>query len=99
MRAIAHSAEAVQSGDAQRGGEISIRAAANGAFAQREIHLLREGFGAAEEGCAHFAFEWGAVEAAGDFKSGSPVKWPQSVQAAFQAAHVGNAKRTQIENS
>lgn len=75
MRAVAHGAEAVEGGNAKRGGEISVRAAADGAFAQREIHLLRDRLGAGEESRAHFAFEWRAVEAAGDFEAGPPMKW------------------------
>src|SRR5882762_4757864 len=99
MRAVAHGAEAIEGGDAERGCEISVRATAHGALAQGEIHLLRERFGAREEGRAHFAFERRAVEAAGDLQAGSPVKWTQSVQTAFHAAHVGNPHGTKIKNS
>src|SRR5713226_6257476 len=99
MRAVADGAEAVEGGDAEGGGEISIRASTDGTFSQGEIHLLRESFGAGEEKCAHFAFEWGAAEAAGDFKAGSPVKWSQSVQTALHRAHVGNPQGTQVKYS
>ena len=73
--AVADGAEAVEGGDAERGGEISVRAAADGAFAQGKIHLLRDGIGASEESSAHFAFERRAVEAAGYLEAGAPVKW------------------------
>lgn len=56
MSAVADSAEAIERGDAERAGEITIGAAANRAFAKRKIHLLREGFGVSEERSAHFAF-------------------------------------------
>src|SRR5713226_2223312 len=97
MRAVADSAEAVESWNAERGGEVSVRAATDGAFAQGKIHLFRERLRAGEESRAHFAFERRTVETAGGFKASSPIKWTQSVQAAFQTSHVGNAKRTQIE--
>src|SRR5207253_5168273 len=42
MRAVADGSEAVEGWDAERGGEISIRATADGAFAQGVIQLLRE---------------------------------------------------------
>ena len=51
-----------------------------------------------EEQYAHFAFERRAAEAAGDFKAGSLVKWSQSEQAAFHAAHVGNPQGPQVKN-
>ncbi len=99
MRTVAHCAEAVESWNAQRGGEISVRAATDGAFAQGKIHLFRERLRAGEESRAHFAFERRTVETAGDFKASSPIKWPQSVQSALQVAHVGDAKGAQIEYS
>src|ERR1700682_6102295 len=99
MSAVAHGAEAIEGGDAERRGEISVGAAAHGALAQGEIHLLRERFGAGEEGCAHFAFERRAVKTAGDLQAGSPVKWTQGVQTAFHAAHVVNPHGTKIKNS
>src|ERR1700694_3840659 len=99
MGAVADGAEAIEGGDAERGCEISVRATAHGALAQGEIHLLRERFGASEKGCAHFAFERRAVEAAGDLQAGSPVKWAQGMQTAFHGAHVGNPHGTKIKNS
>src|SRR2546429_3817786 len=99
MSAAAHGAEAVQRGDPESGREISVRASAGGAFAQRDIHLLGEQLGAGEETRAHFALERGAVEAAGDFKPSPSLKSTQIAQANFEATHVGNTKRTQIEDS
>src|ERR1700682_2662068 len=99
MSAVADGAESIEGGDAERRGEISVGATAHGALAQVEIHLLRERFGAGEEGCAHFAFERRAVKTAGDLQAGSPVKWTQGVQTAFHAAHVGNPHGTKIKNS
>ena len=42
MSAVADGAEAVERGDAQCGGEISVGTAADGAFAYREAHLPGE---------------------------------------------------------
>src|SRR6266446_1415570 len=98
MSAVADGAESVERGDAQCGGEISVGATADGAFADREAHLRRERFGAGEESCAHFAFEGWAIEASGDFKAGTPVYCAESMQSSFQAAHIGNAQRAQIKS-
>src|SRR5439155_8418091 len=99
MSAVADCAEAVQRGDAERGRKISVRASAGGAFAQRDIHLLGEQLGAGEETRAHFALERRAVEAAGDFKPSASLNRAQAAQTNFEVAHVGNTKRTQIEDS
>src|SRR6266567_1872418 len=99
MSTVADSAEAIERGDAERGGVISVGATADGACAQGYIHLLRKCLGAGEERCAHFALERRTVKAAGDFKLRTMLKRPQSVQAAFETAHVGTAKRAQIKNS
>ena len=42
MSAVADCAEAVERGDADRSGEISVGTAADGAFADREAHLRGE---------------------------------------------------------
>src|SRR5256884_9835863 len=99
MSAVANRAEAVQRGDSERGRKISVRAAAGSAFTQRELHLLGEQLRVGEESGAHFAFEGRPVKAAGDFKPSASLKCAQSMQANFEAAHVGNTKRTQIEDS
>jgi hypothetical protein len=96
--AIADGAEAIECGDAQCGGEIAVGATPDGAFTKRKTHLRGERFGASEKSCAHSAFEWGAIEAAGDFQASAPVDRAESVQAALQDAHVGNAHRAQIKN-
>ena len=66
--AVANRAEAVERGDPESGREISVRAAAGGAFAQEEIYLLGKQLGPGEQSGAHFAFEGRTIEAAGDFK-------------------------------
>ncbi len=99
MGAVAYGTETVERGNTERGGEIPIRATARGTFAQSEIHLICQGFGAREESRAHFAFKRRAIEAASDLKAGAPMKWAQSLQAAFEAAHVRNAQRAQIKNN
>src|SRR5947208_781357 len=97
--AVANRAEAVERGDPESGREISVRAAAGGAFAQEEIYLLGKQLGPGEQSGAHFAFEGRTIEAAGDFKPSPSLKSTQIAEANFEAAHVGNAKRTQIEDS
>src|SRR6476660_919889 len=42
VSAVADGAEAVERGDAQGSGEVSVGAAANGAFTDREAHLHSE---------------------------------------------------------
>src|SRR2546430_17060243 len=69
-----------------------------GAFAQRKIHFLGEQLGAREKSGAHSTFERWPVEAAGHFKPGAGLNRAQAVQAYFEAAHVGNAKRAEIED-
>jgi len=86
-------AEAIEGGDAERGCEISVRATATVALAQGRFICFGSDLARGEEGCAHFAFERRAVEAAGDLQAGSPVKWMQGMQTAFHAAHVGNPHR------
>jgi len=98
MGAVADGAEAVECGDACGGGEISVGAAADGAFPEREVHLRGECFGAGEERGAHFVFEGRAVEAAGDFEVSARMNWAKRMQAALQFAHVGNAEGAQVED-
>src|SRR5260370_14016846 len=43
--------------------------------------------------------EGGPVEPAGDLEPGAALNGAQIVQANFEVAHIGNAKRAQIENS
>src|SRR6266446_5932685 len=43
-------------------------------------------------------FERRTVEAAGDLEPGAGLKRAQVVQANFKVAHIGNAKRAEIEN-
>src|SRR5260370_20374257 len=99
MSTVADRAETIERGDAESRGVISVGATADGAFTQGQIHLLCECLGAGEERFAHFALERRTAKAAGDFKLRTMLKRPQSVQAAFETAHVGTAKRTQIEHS
>jgi len=98
MRAVAHGAEAIEGGDAERGCEISVRATAHGALAQGEIHLLRERFARAKR-VALILRSSGGRSKPPVISSGLPVKWTQSVQTAFHAAHVGNPHGTKIKNS
>jgi len=63
--AIAYGAEAVESGDAESGGEIAVGAATCGSFTYGKAHARRERFGAGKQGSAVFAFEGRAIEAAG----------------------------------
>ena len=98
MCSVADGSEAVQRGDAERGSKISVGTATGGAFAQRKIHFLGEQLGAREKSGAHSTFERGPVEAAGHFKPGAGLNRAQAVQAYFEAAHVGNAKRAEIED-
>src|SRR2546430_16858440 len=94
MSAAAHGAEAVERGDPESGREISVRAAAGGAFAQREIHLLGKQLGPGEQSGAHFAFEGRPVKASREFKPSASLKCAQSMRAHFEAVHVANPKRT-----
>ena len=68
MRAITDGAETVERWDADRGGEIAVRAAASGAFSERQTHLCSEIFGSGEKRGAVFAFERGAIKAATNFE-------------------------------
>ena len=79
MSAVADGAETVEGGNTKSGGEISVRAATGSTFAQSEIHLLCQRFGACEESYARLAFERRTVEAAGDLKAGAPMEWPEGV--------------------
>lgn len=89
MGAIADGAKTVQRGNAESAGEVSIRAAARGAFAQGKMHLLCERLRASKKRCRALALERRAVEAAPDLESGSFMYGAQSVKATFDAAHVG----------
>src|SRR5689334_20687569 len=98
MRAIADGAQAVQGGNTESAGEISVRAAAGSAFAQREVHLPCEGLRTSVKRSAVLAFQRRAIEAAGDFQLCAYMDRTQSVKPAFDAAHIGSAQGTQIEN-
>lgn len=67
MSPVANGTEAVERGDTQGCGEVSIGAASDRTFTEGEIHLLCCGFGAREESRTHFAFKRRAVEATADF--------------------------------
>ena len=98
MSAVADGAETVESGDAESAGKIAIGAAAGSAFAQSEAHLRGERFGFGEERCAAFVFERGAIEAAANFEFCTGMAWTKSVELAFEAAHVRDAERSEIED-
>lgn len=96
---MADGAEAVEGGDAERGGEIAVGAAAGRAFTERPSHLSGKRFGAREERCAAIAFERRAIEAAMNFQAGAAIEGAKRAEASFDAAHVGSVERAEIEES
>src|SRR6266849_4903400 len=98
MRAIADSAEPVERGNAKGAGEISVGAAAHGAFAQAKTHLPCEGLRALEKCRAHFALERRTIEPASDVEASPFVNRAKSMEAVFECAHVGSFQGAQIEN-
>jgi hypothetical protein len=98
MSAVANGAEAIERWDPEGAGKVSIRAAANRALTKGKIHLLCKGFGAREEGRAHFAFKRRAAETTGDFEPSSFVNRAKGVEVALEIAHVRNPQSPQIQN-
>src|SRR5438876_5642585 len=98
VRAVANCAETIESWDAEPGGEVAIRGAARGAFAERDAHLRSEFFCPSEKFGTGFALEWSAAEAPGDFDFCTLEHRLERSQLSFDGLHVGNAKRAQIEN-
>ena len=97
VRAVAHSAEAIERGNAESGGEISIGATTGWAFSQRKSHLLRERFGAQIKRGALFALERRAVKAAADFQSCAAADGLQRTETLFQSAHIGQTPGAKID--
>ena len=95
--AVAYGAEAVQGGNAERGGEVSVGAAAGGGFTEGEMHFGGEGFGGVIECGAHAAFERRAGEAAEDLETRAALDGLESVEAAFELTHVGGADGAKID--
>ena len=94
---VAYCAKAVESGDAEGGGEVAVGAAASRCFAEGEAEFAGDGFGAGEKGGAVFAFERGAIESAVNFEFRAAVDGLQRVEAPFEGAHVGVAPGAEIE--
>jgi len=97
VSAVTDSAEAVQSGDAERGGEIAVGTAADGAFVELQVHLRGEGFCAAEEREAELPLERRAIEAAADFELGAGKNGAEGAKARFEEAHVGDPQGAKVE--
>src|SRR5689334_14341639 len=98
MSAISDSAEAVEGGNAESGGEIAVGSASGSAFTDRQTHLTCETLCAREKSCAVFALERGTVEAARDFEFCSSENRFEGVQFFFKAVHIGNAESAQVES-
>jgi hypothetical protein len=98
MSAVADGTETVESGDAEGGGEIAIGASAGGAFAQSETHLRGERSGFGEERGTALAFERSAIETAANFEFCAGKAWTKRVEFTFEAAHVRDAERAEIED-
>jgi hypothetical protein len=97
VRAVTDGAEAIERRDAQRRGEVPVRASTGRGFAQGEAQLLGEGSRASEENGALLAFERRAIKTAMDFELGAAMDGFQSMQALFEGAHIGRTPGTQIE--
>src|SRR6266849_6456298 len=98
MCAVADSAEPIERWNAKSTGEISVRTAADGAFAQAQTHLQRERLRALEKCCAHFPLQRRTIEPAGDVEASPFVNRAKSMEAAFECAHVGSFQSAQIKN-
>src|SRR5579864_1811031 len=98
MRAITHSTETVEGGDAESARKTSVRAASCSALPQRKVHLFCKKLGTGEQRRTDFAFERRAVKAARDLQFCSFVNRPQRTKAALDAAHVGRPHGAQIEH-
>ena len=97
MSAVPDGTEAVERGNAERGGEITIGAAAGGGFPKRESHLLCKRPGASEKSGTVFALHGRAIEPAVDFKFCAAMDGFKRVKSFFECAHVGYTPGTQIE--
>ena len=97
MGAVADGAEAVERGNAEGGGEVSVGAAAGRGFAEGEAEFAGDGFGTGEEGGAVFAFEGRAIEAAADLEFRAAMHGLQGVETLFEGAHVRVAPGAEIE--
>ena len=89
MSAVPDGTEAVERGNAERGGEIAIGAAAGGGFTKRESHLLCKRLGAGEKSGTVFALHRRAIEPAVDLKFCAAMDGFKSMKAFFECAHVG----------
>ena len=91
MSAVTDGAETVERGNAERRGEIAVRAAAGGGFTKREPHLFGERFGARKKPRTVFSLHGRAIEAAVDFELCAAMDGLECMQAFFEGAHVGSA--------
>lgn len=98
VSAVTYCSEAVERGDAESGGEIAVGATACRGFTYLQAHLRGESFCAGEKRGAVFAFQWRAIEAAGDFEFGAAVNGFKGLKAFFEGVHVGSAPGAKIEN-
>jgi len=96
---IADRSQAIEGGDAERGGEISVGAAARGAFAESVARLSSEQFCPGEERGADSTFHGCAVKSAVNFEARATKGWPQRMQAALEPVHVRRVKCAKVEHS
>src|SRR5579859_875888 len=97
MGAVADGAEAVEGGDAKRCGEIAVRGAAGRAFTKCDAHLRGQFFCSCKKSRADAALKRSAGEAAGDFEFCAAKNRFEGVQLFFDGAHIGAAKRAEID--
>ena len=97
--AVADGAEAIEGGNAECGGEVSVGTTADGGFPESEAQLFGQRFGAGEEGGAVFALQGRASEAARDFELCAAMNGLKGVQAGFEGAHVRGAPGAKVESS
>lgn len=95
---MADGSEPVERRDAQRGGEIAVRAATRGTFSERQPHLPGKEFRSGKKRRAEFSFERRAIEAAVHFQPSAGMNRTKRVQQAFKPAHIRDAQSAKIED-
>src|SRR5690348_10253927 len=98
MRAMADGSEPVERGDAQRSGEIAIRAATRGTFSERQPHLPCQEFCSGKKWRAEFSFERRAIETAAHFQPSAGMNRTKRVQPVFKPAHIRHAQSAKVED-
>src|SRR4029077_3706060 len=100
MGTVANAAQAIQSRDAQSGGEVPVRTASHRSLAQLPSEFLRNHTRlVVKQGYTGIPFEGRTIDAAGYRQLAFPIEVLQQAQLAIDAGRIFHARNAHVERS